>query len=164
MSPETAFAVASYSVVPAWALLVFAPRWRWTRGLVQSVLIPVMLALAHIGLLLLVASPPEGATAATLEGATLLFRDPWTTVVCWIHYLAFDLFVGAWEVRDAVRRELPHWAVAPCVVVTWLMGPLGLLAYLTVRFFLRRTLTLEEEPEAVRAPSEVPVERVAHAR
>lgn len=164
MSAETAFAVASFGVMPAWALLVFAPRWKWTRRLVQAIWLPLLLGLAHSGLLFLVASPPEGANAATLEGAVLLFRDPWTTVVCWIHYLAFDLFVGAWEVRDAVRRKLPHWAVAPCVVLTWLMGPMGLLAYLTLRFFLRRTVTLEEEPEAATAPSEVSLERVAHAR
>ena len=72
-------------------------------------------------------------------------------VLCWIHYLAFDLFVGAWIVRDVGRRGLPHLAVAPCVLLTMMYGPTGLLVYLTLRFFMRRALTLHEEPESEKA-------------
>ncbi|QRN98025.1 DUF4281 domain-containing protein [Archangium violaceum] len=151
MRVETLFLVFTYGVFPAWALLLFAPRWKWTQRLVHSVWIPVMLALAHIGFLLLAASPPEGASAATLEGAMRLFQEPWTALVCWIHYLVFDLFVGAWEVRDAIRRKLPHLAVVPCVLLTWLYGPLGLMLYFLVRFIVRGTVTLEEMPEAAKA-------------
>ncbi|WP_257451864.1 ABA4-like family protein [Archangium lipolyticum] len=151
MRVETLFLVFTYGLFPAWALLMFAPRWKWTQKLVHSVFIPVVLALAHIGFLLLAASPPEGASAATLEGAMRLFQEPWTALVCWIHYLAFDLFVGAWEVRDAIRRKIPHLAVIPCVLLTWMYGPLGLLMYVIVRFISRRVSTLEEVPETAKA-------------
>jgi hypothetical protein len=154
MRVETVFNLFTYGVFPAWALLLFAPRWKWTRRLVHSVLIPVMLGVAHLGLMLglqLSASVPEGANAASLRGAMLLFSDPWVAVLCWIHYLAFDLFVGAWIVRDAGRRGLPHLAVAPCVLLTMMYGPSGLLVYLILRFLMRRTLTLHEEPGAEKA-------------
>jgi hypothetical protein len=153
MRPETAFNLFTYGVLPAWALLVFAPRWKWTQRLVHSVLIPVMLAVSYLYLLLFVASPPPGADASSLEGAMRLFQEPWTAIVCWIHYLVFDLFVGAWLVRDGLRRKVPHLAVAPCVVLTCFYGPIGLLAYLAVRAITRRTFTLEEEARAAPTPS-----------
>ncbi|HEX8437283.1 ABA4-like family protein [Archangium sp.] len=162
MRAETVFNLFNYGVIPAWALLMFAPRWKWTQRLVHSVLLPVMLGVAYLGLLvglLLGHAVPEGANAASLQGAMLLFSDPWVAVLCWIHYLVFDLFVGAWLVRDAGRRQLPHLAVAPCVLLTMFYGPVGLLAYLTVRFLLRRTVTLTEEPETAKAAA--PQEQLA---
>ncbi len=54
-------------------------------------------------------------------------------VAGWIHYLVFDLFVGAWEVRDARRRGVNHLAVVPCLLLTLLLGPIGLMLYLAIR-------------------------------
>jgi hypothetical protein len=159
MRPETAFNLFTYGVMPAWALLVFAPRWKWTQRIVHSVFIPVLMTVAYAYLLLFVAAPPPGANAASLEGAMRMFQEPWTAIVCWIHFLVFDLFVGAWEVRDAVRRKVPHLAVVPCVVLTNFFGPIGLLAYLAVRAITRRTFTLEEEARVVPSPS-APAEHV----
>jgi hypothetical protein len=50
-----------------------------------------------------------------------------------VHYLAFDLFVGGWEVRDAVARGVSRWLVAPCLLLTFIFGPAGWLAYYAVR-------------------------------
>jgi hypothetical protein len=51
----------------------------------------------------------------------------------WLHYLAFDLFIGAWEVRDAQRHGIPHLLVIPCLLLTFLLGPIGLLCYMAAR-------------------------------
>ena len=51
----------------------------------------------------------------------------------WVHYLAFDLFVGSWEVEDARARGVSHWLVLPCLLCTFLAGPAGLGLYLLVR-------------------------------
>lgn len=51
----------------------------------------------------------------------------------WTHYLAFDLFIGGWEVRDARQRGIPHLLVVPVLVLTFLVGPAGLLLYLAIR-------------------------------
>jgi hypothetical protein len=50
-----------------------------------------------------------------------------------VHYLAFDLFVGSWEVRDSRVHGIPHWFVLPCLFLTFMFGPAGWLLYLTVR-------------------------------
>jgi hypothetical protein len=72
------------------------------------------------------------------------FSAPNIVVAGWIHYLIFDLFVGAWESRDAVRRGVPHWLVIPCLLGTLMFGPIGLLLYVTARFFSTRALEYEE--------------------
>jgi Mn2+/Fe2+ NRAMP family transporter len=66
------------------------------------------------------------------------FTSPVAATAGWIHYLVFDLFVGAWQVRDAQRRGITHLAVIPCLVLTLLAGPVGLLLYLALRTGMRR--------------------------
>jgi hypothetical protein len=63
----------------------------------------------------------------------MLFSQPWLLLAGWIHYLAFDLFVGSWEVRDARDRGIPHLAVVPCLTLTFLFGTAGWLLYAMVR-------------------------------
>jgi sorbitol-specific phosphotransferase system component IIC len=59
------------------------------------------------------------------------------------HYLAFDLFTGAWEARDAVRLGISRWAVLPCLVLTFLFGPMGLALYLLVKLAMRKSVGAE---------------------
>jgi len=55
----------------------------------------------------------------------------------WVHYLVLDLWVGSWEVEDAGRHAAPHALLLPCLVLTFLSGPVGLLAYLLLRLRYR---------------------------
>jgi hypothetical protein len=94
------------------------------------------------------AESPEGGGFGSLEGVMLLFTSPHAVLAGWIHYLAFDLFVGAWEVRDARRHGLSHWMVVPCLALTLMLGPFGLLTYLVLRAALKREVTLLETAPA----------------
>lgn len=133
MTPETVFTICNTGVLPAWLLLAFAPAWKWTRRLVHSGWIPLLLGIVYAGAFATNTTAPEGAGFGSLEGVMLLFTSPHAVLAGWVHYLVFDLFVGAWEVRDAARRGIPHWMVVPCLAVTLMLGPLGLLAYLGLR-------------------------------
>ncbi len=144
MSADLLFKVLNLAVIPAWLLLAFAPRWVWTRRLVFSVWIPGLLAIAYICAFVLATPFPEGGSFNSLEGVMTLFQVPFAVIVGWIHYLAFDLFVGAWEVRDAERRGLNHWLVLPCLFFTLMLGPVGLLMYFILRGVVCRTVTTEE--------------------
>jgi hypothetical protein len=143
MSPHDLFPIFNFGVLPAWVLLVLAPRWRWTQRLVHSAVIPVALGTAYL-VLLLSADLPPGAGGGSLDEVLRLFASPALALVCWIHYLVFDLFVGAWIVRDAGRRGISHLLVVPCLALTLMLGPAGLLLYLVIRLALRRVATLEE--------------------
>jgi hypothetical protein len=82
----------------------------------------------------------------SLADVSLIFQNPWVLLAGWIHYLAFDLFVGSWEVRDAQRVGIRHLFVVPCLVLTFLFGPIGLLLYFILRAALRRRLAVGAEP------------------
>jgi len=145
MTPELAFDLINMSVLPAWLLLWFAPRWRVTDLVAHSVLYPVLLGLSYVGIIaytLIAGVGSEDVSFLTLDGVSAIFSHPWGVVVAWAHFLVFDLFVGAWEGRDARRRGIAHWKVAPCQFLTFMAGPLGLLVYLAVR---RGSLLLDEQ-------------------
>ena len=147
MTPHELFPIFNFGVMPAWALLVLAPRWRWTQRLVHSAVLPVAMTTAYL-VLLLRADIPAGAGGTSLDAVLRMFASPELALVCWIHYLVFDLFVGAWIVRDAGRRGISHLLVIPCLLLTFMVGPAGLLLYLVLRLALRRVATLEEAVDA----------------
>ena len=61
-----------------------------------------------------------------------------------IHYLAFDLFIGCWVVRDARRHDISIVLIIPALVLTFMFGPVGLLAYLLIRFVRTRSVVLDD--------------------
>lgn len=129
-------------MLPGWLLLVIVPRWRWTQR-VASLIIPAVLALVYAVLILTQFGRGQGGFGS-LIGVQQFFQNPYLLLAGWIHYLAFDLFVGAWETRDALRRHIPMGAVWPCLFLTFLFGPVGLLSYFAVRSIVLRSL---EAPE-----------------
>jgi len=144
MDASTLFLICNTAVLPFWALLVFAPGWEWTRRLVHSALVPAALSCVYAAALAIAETPPD-ANFGSLAGVMALFSVPEAVLAGWVHYLVFDLFVGAWEVRDARRCGIPHLAIVPAVLLTLGLGPLGLTLYLAIRASLRRTGSLVEE-------------------
>lgn len=149
MTPDLVFAICNYGVLPAWLLLAFAPGAALTQRLVHAVWIPLLLAIVYGFAFALNPDSPEGGGFGSLRGVMALFTSPYAVLAGWVHYLAFDLFVGAWEVRDAQRRGIPHLFVVPCLFFTLMLGPLGLALYLVVRGLVvrgvrTRALELEE--------------------
>src|SRR5947209_11483997 len=110
---ERIFALAGMLVMPCWILLAVAPRWPWTQRL-ATFIVPLLIAALYVWLL--VAHPmPKGGGFGSLAQVTVLFSSPHALLAGWIHYLAFDLFTGAWEARDAVRLGISRWLVLPCL-------------------------------------------------
>jgi len=144
MPLETLFKVANYSVLPFWLLLIFAPRWSWTRRLTHGPVVLLLLTPIYAYMLFGYGTAPEGMDLGSLYGVMVGFSAPQIVVAGWIHYLIFDLFVGAWESRDAQRRGVPHLLVIPCLLMTLMVGPIGLLFYVLVRFFNKRVLEYDE--------------------
>ncbi|WP_084420691.1 ABA4-like family protein [Henriciella litoralis] len=147
MSYEIIFMLVNALVVPAWLLLVLAPRWRTTGLVVHSGIYP--LAYGALYTVCLIASiffgqSSDAAGMASIGSVSALFDHPNGVIVGWTHYLVFDLFVGAWIGRDAQRREIPHMAAAPCMIASFLFGPLGLLAYMAVRLMRGEGISLFE--------------------
>ena len=131
MTPEQAFSILNLVAMLAWLALVCLPRVRWTST-VLPVAVPAALAIVYV-LLVVGTLPWKEGGFSSLGGVSALFDNPWILLAGWTHYLAFDLFVGGWEVRDAQRRGIPHAFVVPALILTFLFGPAGLLLYLATR-------------------------------
>lgn len=128
MTPEQLFSLASAAVLPGWLALACAPLARARMVLVARV-IAVLLSGLYVTLLvtgLAGDGPPEGASFNSLDGVRLLLSSPQALLAGWVHYLVFDLWVGSWEAED---NSLPHWLLLPCLALTFLAGPTGLLLY-----------------------------------
>ena len=131
MTADQLFSILNLMAVAAWLPLVFLPRARWSATVVP-VLVPVLLAVVYV-VLVAIALPRSKGGFSSLAGVSALFDNPWLLVAGWTHYLAFDLFIGGWEARDAQSRGIPHLLIAPALVLTLLFGPAGLLLYLAIR-------------------------------
>ncbi len=139
MPPEKLFSICGALVLPGWLLLAAAPRWKWTARLVCGVVLPLLLAGVYLYLVAAHFGSARGGFGSLAEVAEL-FRDPHMLLAGWVHYLAFDLFVGSWEVRDAQANGVHHLLVVPCLFLTFFLGPVGLLLYFALRLGLRRKL------------------------
>jgi hypothetical protein len=145
MEASQLFTLCSQFVLIPWLMLLFLPHWRWTEKLIFHAWIPILLGIAYVYAFYRGLPTPEAGGFGSLAEVQVLFSVPWLVVAGWIHYLAFDLFIGAWEVRDAKRRGIHHLLVAPCLILTFMAGPAGLLVYLLIRLVLAKTMTTVEQ-------------------
>ncbi len=139
MTAEQLFSVLNLVAMAGWLPLVFLPGRRWATTVVP-VVVPALLAVVYVALVI-VALPGSDGGFSSLVGVRTLFDNPWGLLAGWTHYLAFDLFIGGWEVRDAQRRGVPHLLLVPALVLTFLLGPGGLLLYLAMRTLASRKTT-----------------------
>ena len=141
------YKIVNLSVLPAWGLLMFAPNWRLTERCVHAAFMPLILAAVYIYFLgwgIFFGGGAEGAGMGSLNAVMTLFDSPVSMIAGWVHYLAFDLFVGAWIVRDGQRRGTGPLLRLPCLVFTLMFGPVGLAMYFVVRLVKGEGLRLTE--------------------
>jgi hypothetical protein len=142
MNPETLFSMSNTLAMLGWLLLIMAPRWQWTKHLVLSGVFILILATEYTLLIILFFGATEGGFG-TLNQVAQLFENPWALLAGWVHYLAFDLFVGSWEVSNAQKIGINHFLVIPCLLLTFFLGPIGLLLYFVVRTVVTKNLRHE---------------------
>jgi len=134
MGLEQIFSLCSVIAMIAWVGLLLAPRWTVTRDWLAPIIVPLLIGLCYGWLMLTnLSSSPVDGNFNSLAGVAALFTVPELLLAGWIHYLAFDLFVGAWEVKDSQAHNIPHWLIMPCLLVTLMAGPAGLVLYWLVK-------------------------------
>ena len=131
MSLEQVFSLASTIAALGWLFLIVAPK-RPLVVHVAGVFFPLVLAAIYLYFIAVHGRTAEGGFGSLADVAAL-FSKPEILLAGWIHYLCFDLFIGAWEVRDSQQHGLPHLVVIPCLIMTFLLGPIGLLFYMAIR-------------------------------
>jgi hypothetical protein len=142
MTAEQVFFIANLIAVAGWLLLIVAGRTRWVSSLVTGIVLPLLFALLYSFLVAAHWGEKTGGFG-TLAQVRTLFSNDWLLLAGWVHYLAFDLFIGSWQVRDARKHGIPHLLLVPGLILTFMFGPIGLLLYCIVRLVRIRTLNLE---------------------
>lgn len=140
MTPDTAFQIANPIALAGWFALAFAPLAPRVLCGFAGVVVPLVLSAGYASIVLAFWSSAEGGFDS-LAGVARLFESRWLLLAGWVHYLAFDLLVGAWEVRTARREGIAHALVLPCLVATFLFGPAGYLLFQALRLSLRTRST-----------------------
>ena len=136
---ETLFGLANGLALVMWIGLIALPRWPALLAAVLYLgvgLLCLTYAICVIGLFSgLLDGGGSGAAPdfTTLEGVRAIFATEAGVTVGWIHYLAFDLFVGLWIARDADAKGFSRIVQAPILLATFLAGPLGLFLWLAIR-------------------------------
>lgn len=149
------FRLSNLLVLPFWVLMTLLPRWRWTERIMKSPLVSVapaliyeVLVLPHVWVIWPVVARP------TLTGVAQLFGSPVGATIAWVHFLAFDLFVGRWIYLDSRERRVSTLLTSPILFLTLMLGPLGFLFYLCIRPFTQLEISQKEpSPVAVKTES-----------
>ena len=136
MNLDRIFSTANFLAIAGWIMLAVLPGRAWVIEGIVGGLIPLLLSVAYAGLIAAFWSGAEGGFSS-LDDVARLFQTPGLLLAGWLHYLAFDLFVGAWEVRTARAEGIPHLLVIPVLALTFLFGPAGFLLFVVIRAVVR---------------------------
>ncbi|HEX5644494.1 MAG TPA: ABA4-like family protein [Erythrobacter sp.] len=139
MNWDAIFGGANLLALISWAALILLPRW---PALLSALLYVVvgLLSLLYATILVGLMSgwmDPGGSMAggnfSSIAGVQALFATKGGLTLGWVHYLAFDLFIGIWIARDADAKGISRLVQAPVLLATFMAGPLGLLVWLVLR-------------------------------
>lgn len=138
MTPETIFSAASLTAMAGWLILIagIVLKRPLLRDRIAGLAIPLLLSLVYTVLIALYFAGAEGGFD-TLANVQKLFTSPWAALAGWIHYLAFDLFIGALLARRITEAGLPRLVLIPVLPLTFLFGPIG-FALAQVILFTRK--------------------------
>ena len=137
IDPHQAFSLAGLLAMLGWFGLIaalFVPALRRFAFAAAGALVPTLLAIAYILLLAEGLGASQGGGFGSIDEVRTLFANDAALAAGWLHYLAFDLFVGAWIAREGLEKGVPRLLLVPCFALTFLFGPAGLLLFLILRF------------------------------
>ena len=137
MSPDQLFDFSNAFVLLGWVLLMAFPRWEWSSKIVLGVVI-MLLCVLYALLIFNTLTLAAFENFSSLDGVMSLFADKNAVVLGWAHYLAFDLFVGRYVLFNSQKHNVPHLLIVPCLLFTFMLGPIGLLLYIGIRSIRER--------------------------
>jgi hypothetical protein len=133
MSPDSVFQTCSTIAIVGWiVLLIISPFWSSFDRFLIGIII-TLFAIVYALLIFQVFTPGDFEKFGSLNGVMELFTNKTAVTAGWVHYLAFDLLTGIWIKKNALKYNIHHLILVPCLLLTFMLGPIGLLLYLLVR-------------------------------
>ena len=139
---------ANWGIIPFWIMLIILPNHVVTNFFVQSIIVPLLLAVAYGYIaydIFLDGNILDGFELYSgLDGLYSMFSNEAFLLIFWLHFLAISLFVGAWIVRDSTRFIIPKFFVLISLFLTYFTGPVGLLFYWFIRIFFSKKISFND--------------------
>src|SRR5215467_6915018 len=137
MQPQSVFQYCSTIAMVGWILLIIFPNWFRIDKFIIGIII-TLFAIVYTWLLFDCFHFADFKKFGSLDGVMELFKNPVLVTAGWVHYLAFDLMTGIFIKKNSVKHGISHWLIIPCLFLTFMVGPVGLLLYLLLRFIITK--------------------------
>lgn len=149
MMAEIIFAVANTVALISWILLIALPRWKLLLVGLKNITVLLMAVLYTVlAVYWIFFTPPNGGGFNTLSQVMLIFSTHTGTLLGWVHYLAFDLFIGLWIAAQSDKLGIHRIIQAPILFATFMLGPVGYVLFRIVRM---TPLAKIHEPDRISA-------------
>ena len=146
---ETLYLWINLGVLPFWFILIVFPESHLSRIFVTSIFPFFILSGVYIFILYksyLIGYDFDGNFSLYLGLSELsrLFEDHLYIMIFWTHFIAINLFIGGWIVKDSQKFSINKVLMAVPLIVTYLIGPIGLFLYWIIRIFYAKRISLYE--------------------
>ena len=146
---ENIYLWTNFGVLPFWFLLVIIPNSKITQVFVNSIILPLILAITYVYVFYLAILLDEPIFDVlklylSLDNLYTIFATENFLLAFWIHFLALNLFLGSWVSRDGIKYNIPRKLVAIPLITVYFTGPLGLVLYWMIRIFYAKRLRFHD--------------------
>ncbi len=128
MNASSIFSFGNSFVLLGWVLLIFVPNWKFTQTVILNGII-ILFAVLYSFLILRDIGDFKAESFSTLANVKALFQNDNAVAAGWMHYLAFDLFVGAYIVKKSKELHISRWLYMFTLPFTFMFGPIGYLLF-----------------------------------
>jgi hypothetical protein len=139
MQATELFSLCNKVILLGWLLLICLPKWKYTQAIILNGLL-VVFAMVYAILLFKDISSLSVDSFSTLSKLKLLFQSDDAVAAGWIHYLVFDLFVGAYIVKKSRQIGLHQLVYTLILPFVFMSGPIGYLLFVLVKFIKTKSL------------------------
>ena len=148
LTSDNIYLLANWGVIPFWLMLLTIPNQPITKVLVNSVIVPLILASAYVYLAYQLYLDGEVFDVFQLyfglDNLYSIYSNEIFLLIFWLHFLSISLFIGSWISRDAQRYMVPKILTMLSLILTYFSGPVGLVFYWFVRIFFARKISFYE--------------------
>ena len=133
MASAEIFSITSTTAMGMWLLMILAPKWKATTFLMEYKIIPILLSIVYAIYIFISLSSGGGMDFGSLASIMELFTKEDAVLAGWVHYLAFDLLIGMWMLKQNQSLKIQQLLMAPCLFFTFMLGPVGFLLFTAIK-------------------------------
>ena len=144
MTPSEVFPIANMMAFAMWLLLIILPNWKATRFLINYKVIPILLSIVYAFYIIQSLISGPAMDFGSLKAVMKLFTVENAVLAGWLHYLVFDMLVGMWMVDQNKSLKIHPVIMAPCLLGTFMIGPIGFVLFMGVRAFKNQSKSINK--------------------